>query len=61
MVMPLPSNVLTGTVGDGQLAPPVAEHVAVVLGMLQFWPAVGVSLSTTLVAALGPLLVTTRE
>ena len=61
MVIPLPSNVLTGTVGDGQLAPPLAVHVAVVLGTLQFWPAVGVSLSNTLVAAFGPLLLTTRE
>ena len=35
MVMPLPSRLLTGTVGDGQLAPPVAVQVAVVEGVVQ--------------------------
>lgn len=60
MVMPPPVRLLTGTVADGQLAPPVAVHVALVDGTLQFWPALGVSVNTTLFAVNGPLFVTTR-
>ena len=59
--MPPPNSVLTATVGEGQLAPPDALHTAVLLGERQLSPAPGVSLSSTLDAASGPLFVTVSE
>ena len=58
--MPGPNMELTGTVAPGQLAPPLALHVAVVLGVAQFSPALGWSLSATFVVASGPLFLAVR-